>query len=130
MTVKEMRDKLRELGAIKDRCKSVPLIHFLLHRYWNTTGVNYKLLVNATQGDNKEEIQEAERLLEEVRKAFEESEEKDRQAAHALREALSREAAARGAEQEAKAQEEAAIKAEHVATQREAAASKVILYSG
>jgi hypothetical protein len=52
-TVKELRDSLRETGALgpNERPKAVPLIHYLLFRYRPTTDWHY--LVNASQGDNK-----------------------------------------------------------------------------
>jgi len=58
-TVQELRQKLRETGAIAQNAKPklVPIIHFLLFKY----GVSFKTLVNASQGDNSKEIAEAQR---------------------------------------------------------------------
>jgi len=109
MTVRELRDNLRSTGAVGDneRPKLVPLIHYLLYRYRETTDWHY--LVNASQGDNKAEIEEAMRLLEAVNKAFEEASNKAQTAAAALKEAEAREADARAREAEAqKARDELA----------------------
>lgn len=109
-TVQELRQKLRETGAIapNQRPKLVPIIHFLLFKF----GVDYHTLVNASQGDNSKEIAEAERLLAEVSAAFEEADRTAKAAAAALAEAkateaeaTSREAAAKKAEAEAIEQE-------------------------
>jgi len=74
LTVMAMREKLRSTGAIaqSDRPKLVPLTHYLLFKY----GVDWHTLVNS-YGDNAAEIQEAQRLLDQVMVAFQES---DRQA--------------------------------------------------
>jgi hypothetical protein len=52
-----MRTSLRSTGAIseKARPKTVPLTHILLFKF----GVDFHELVNRTQGDNKEEMDEA-----------------------------------------------------------------------
>jgi len=95
LTVMALREKLRQTGAIaaSDRPKLVPIIHYLLFRY----NVEWRALVN-TAGDNSEEIAEAQRLLDLVFAALQES---DRQAK-----------LAREAENEARRQEEAARKQE------------------
>jgi len=74
LTVMSLREKLRQTGAIaqSDRPKLVPLTHYLLFRY----GVDWHVLVNS-YGDNAAEIAEAQRLLDQVMTAFQES---DRQA--------------------------------------------------
>jgi len=74
LTVMALREKLRQTGAIQqsDRPKLVPLTHYLLFRY----GVDWHTLVNS-YGDNAAEINEAQRLLDQVMIAFTES---DRQA--------------------------------------------------
>merc|ERR1712137_1454862 len=75
LTVRDMRDKLRSTGAIgqSDRPKLVPLTHYLLYKY----NADWKKLVDETrQGDNKEEMERAEQMLQEVLAAFKESEEK------------------------------------------------------
>jgi chromosome segregation ATPase len=95
----------------------VPLIHFLIFRF----KVNFHELVNASQGDNKAEIEEAQRMLEAVQSAFSESEEKARQAAEALARAKAREAEAATAVENAKKQEQEAYDraAESAAAQKE-----------
>ena len=114
LTVREMRDKLRSTGAIgeSERPKTVPLIHYLLYKY----NVNWHTLVDESrQGDNKEEMEKAERLLKEVQAAFQESEAKASAARKALLEAQQAEASA-------KAREAEAVSSENQAKQREAAA--------
>jgi uncharacterized membrane protein YqiK len=103
LTVKELRETVRETGALgpNERPKLVPLIHYLLFRFRKTTDWHY--LVNASQGDNKSEIEEAQRLLEQVIQAFEESRQKAEAAAHSLKEAQTREANAKKSEAEAQA---------------------------
>jgi len=66
MTVTEMRDNLRSTGAISGNVRMVPLTHILIFRF----KVDWHKLVNASQGDNRKEIEEAQRLLDEVQKAF------------------------------------------------------------
>jgi DNA repair exonuclease SbcCD ATPase subunit len=101
MTVRAMRERLRESGAIgaTERPKNVPITHILLFKY----GVNWHELVNATQGDNKEEVAEAQRRLEAVQTAFREAEARAQEAAAALQEAKKSEADARAREAEAQA---------------------------
>jgi hypothetical protein len=103
MTVRAMRERLRESGAIgaTERPKNVPITHILLFKY----GVNWHELVNATQGDNKEEIAEAQRRLEAVQTAFREAEARAQEAAAAVREATAREAAAYKSEEDARVRE-------------------------
>jgi len=103
MTVREMRTKLKETGAIGEgRLSAVPVTHILVFRY----DVDWHYLVNASQGDNKEEIEKAQRLLEAVQSAFREAENRASEAARALVEAESREAASHRAVADAKAREE------------------------
>ena len=72
LTVRELRTKLREVGAISetDRPKLVPLTHYLVFRY----NFNWHHLVNASQGDNQEEIRKAQDMLRSVQAAFKEAE--------------------------------------------------------
>jgi len=58
MTVKDLRERLRETGAV-DRVKVVPITHFLLFKY----NVNWRNLVNASQGDNQAEVDKAQHML-------------------------------------------------------------------
>jgi len=111
-TVKELRDSLRDTGALgaNERPKVVPLIHYLLFKYRSTTDWHY--LINASQGDNKAEIEEAMRLLDEVIRAFEEAARKAQEAAAALREAEAQEANAKKSEADAKAREAEAQRAQ------------------
>jgi len=121
LTVRDMRDKLRATGAIgtNERPKTVPLTHYLLYKY----KVDWKTLVDERrQGDNKEEMEQAERLLAEVQAAFRESEQKAAAARAALAEAQSRENAAVSRENDAKQREAAAKASEAAAKASEAEA--------
>lgn len=102
LTVKEMRDTLRSLGAIVDKVKYVPIIHILIFRY----KVDWRYLVNASQGDNQAELEEAQRKLALVQAALKESQEKAHQAAAALLEAIAREKKSKQREVESKQREE------------------------
>eukprot|EP01095_Lingulamoeba_sp_RSL-Kostka_P006765 TRINITY_DN213_c0_g1_i4.p1 TRINITY_DN213_c0_g1~~TRINITY_DN213_c0_g1_i4.p1 ORF type:complete len:234 (-),score=116.85 TRINITY_DN213_c0_g1_i4:134-835(-) len=130
MTVREMRANLRESGAIgeKERPKVVPLIHVLLFKY----NVDWKRLVNSSQGDNAEKIAQAQDRLAQVKEAFKQSEEAAQQAKKALAEAKQREAEAQHMQQQKKqdkekqqqykSREEAAVAAAEEAKQKEDAA--------
>jgi len=102
MTVREMRDSLRSKGAIGDLVKMVPLVHYLIFRY----NVDFHVLVNASQGDNRKEIEEAQRKLDAVSEAYAEAEAKAHAAKTALAEAKAREAAAKKSEAESKSKAE------------------------
>jgi hypothetical protein len=121
MTVREMRDSLRATGAIGDRVKMVPLIHYLIYKYQ----ISWNELVNASQGSNKEEIEEAQRMLAAVQAAFQEAERAATAAAAALREAKAREADAKAKEAEAKARE-AEAKAKEAAAKTAAEEAKLV----
>eukprot|EP00011_Vannellida_sp_DIVA3-517-6-12_P009319 CAMPEP_0114631298 /NCGR_PEP_ID=MMETSP0168-20121206/14337_1 /TAXON_ID=95228 ORGANISM="Vannella sp., Strain DIVA3 517/6/12" /NCGR_SAMPLE_ID=MMETSP0168 /ASSEMBLY_ACC=CAM_ASM_000044 /LENGTH=378 /DNA_ID=CAMNT_0001842853 /DNA_START=24 /DNA_END=1160 /DNA_ORIENTATION=+ len=117
LTVRQMRTKLRETGAIaeKQRPKKVPLTHYLLFRF----NVDWHVLVNASQGDNSKEVAEAQNKLEQVQAAFQESQARATESAAALRasaaaerEAAAREAEAKACEAEALAREEDARREE------------------
>merc|ERR1711974_427097 len=111
LTVREMRAKLRSTGAIgeTERPKVVPLTHYLLYKY----NVDWHQLVDETrQGSNKEEMEKAEKMLQEVQAAFRESEAKASVARQKLLEAQSAENAAKDREDAAKASEAAAKKKE------------------
>ena len=118
LTVRDLRTKLRETGAIgeNERPKVVPLTHYLLFKY----NVNWHELVHASQGDNSKEIAEAQRMLDAVQAAFQESELKAREAAAALQEATRSEAEAKKRESAAKAAEEEALAREAAAREQEA----------
>jgi chromosome segregation ATPase len=116
LTVKDLRDTLRETGAIDKVPKNIPLVHYLLFRYKK----NFKTLVNASQGNK--EIDEAQKKLNQVQAAFTESEEKAKAAKAALKEAEAREAEAKAGEANAKAREAEALKNKEEAKQREATA--------
>ena len=75
-----MRDQLRESGAITSRPKSVPLTHLLVAKYKK----NWHTLVNASQGDNQEEVQRAQQMLAEVQQAYRDCQARDEEAAVAL----------------------------------------------
>merc|ERR1712137_920693 len=116
LTVREMGAKLRSTGAIgeSERPKNVPLTHYLLYKY----NVDWHTLVDETrQGSNKEEMEKAEQMLQEVAAAVKESEAK----ASAARKAL---AEAQSAENSAKQRESEAVDSENQAKQREAEAKQ------
>jgi len=75
MTVSECRDFLRGSGV--DKVKYVPLVHFLLSRY----KANLHKLVTATQGDNQDEIEKAQKMLETAQEALTVSQKKAQEAA-------------------------------------------------
>jgi hypothetical protein len=117
LTVREMRDSLRDTGAVTDpKLKNVPLIHYLIFRY----KVDWHTLVNAKQGSNQKEIDEAQRMLDAVSAAFKEAETKSNEAAAALKEAAAKESEAKAREAEAKEGEANAKKREAQAQQNAA----------
>merc|ERR1712063_10372 len=118
LTVREMRAKLRSTGAIgeAERPKSVPLTHYLLYKYnvdWHT------LVDEKRQGDNQEEMEKAEAMLQEVLAAFRESEAKASEARNALNAAVSAENSAKAREDEAVESENAAVARENEAVESE-----------
>jgi hypothetical protein len=64
LTVREMRDKLREVGV--EKVRYVPLAHYLIFRF----NIDWHYFVNASQGDNQEEVAQAQRLLDQVSQAL------------------------------------------------------------
>jgi len=105
-TIKQMRDELKEIDI--DFNKRMALIEYLLFRY--KKGISD--FVSRPQGDNTEELKEAQRQLDEAQRAFEVAraamEESDRAAAIAKREAeLAKKSAQEAKEQSQRAQEAA-----------------------
>merc|ERR1712137_274706 len=90
MTVRAMRETLRDVGI--EKVRHVPLCHYLICRY----KVDWHLLVNASQGDNQAEVEEAQRKLKQVQKAVEEAQ-------AAAKVSAAREADAKKAKQELEA---------------------------
>jgi len=78
MTVVEMRNRLRDVGALEktSRPKDFPITHFLIARF----NADWRILVNATQGDNAEEIARAQRLLSEAVAAIPEAQQREKEA--------------------------------------------------
>jgi len=70
MTVQELRNYIRSIGV--DKVKYIPLAHFLLARY----KADLHKLVTASQGDNQQEIEKAQKMLESAQAAFNEAETK------------------------------------------------------
>jgi len=101
LTVREMREGLRAVGITK--VKHVPLVNFLIFKY----KVDWHKLVNASQGDNQEEVEQAQKMLDDVMKAFEEVKNTAAAAKKAEVDAVNAENAAR----QAKAELEEALKA-------------------
>jgi len=96
-TVKDLRDKLRSKGALKEGiAKYVPITHYLAVHY----DIDWHRLVNAAQGDNAAELIEAQRRLDGAVHACEEAERTEK-------DAKAREAEARSAQKELDAQQAA-----------------------
>jgi len=117
-TVREMRDNLRETGAVQGNIKMFPLEHHLIFRY----KADWHKLVNAPQGDNSKEIAKAQKMLDEVQVAFREAESKAQAAKVALKEAEATEAEAKRSAQAARSAEDEAKASEANAKKREAEA--------
>jgi len=116
-TVQELRGKLRETGAIGQKTpKLFPIIHFLVYQF----GVDFHVLVNASQGDNAKEIAEAQHKLDQVSDAFAEADSKAREATAAYKEADAAEKEATSRENAAKAAEANAIARENECREAEA----------
>lgn len=58
LSVRDMRNKLREVGI--EKVKYVPLCNYLVFHY----SADWHKLVNASQGDNQEELEQAQKMLE------------------------------------------------------------------
>jgi len=100
LTVSALRQKLAEAGVDKNtKRKYVPLIHYLLFRYKD----NLHTLVTASQGDNQDEIDQAQRMLDQVSAAFEASQAAEAAAKQRAEEARVAEAAAKAAQAELEA---------------------------
>jgi len=96
MTVTEMRENLRSTGAITGQLRMVPLIHILIFRF----KVDWHVLVNAPQGDNRAEIEAAQKKLDDVQAALKASEQRAAESKEAVKQAQVREAEAHTAKQE------------------------------
>jgi len=100
LTVSKLREKLQATGIDKNtKRKYIPLVHYLIIKY----DADWHYLVTASQGDNQKEVEEAQRMLEQVQRAFEEVQ-RSAQAAKA-REVESREAERAAVQKEAEAKE-------------------------
>jgi len=99
MTVKEMRDSLRSTGAIEGNVKMFPITHYYIFKF----KVDWHKLVNASQGDNQKEIDEAQEKLNQVHAALKASLQRAEEAKVALKEAEAREAESKVKEAESKA---------------------------
>merc|ERR1712137_1394935 len=98
---REMREGLRSVGI--EKVKYVPLTNFLIFKY----KVDWHKLVNAAQGDNQEEVAQAQRMLEEVSKALQAVQKTASESAKAEIEAINAENAAKAALAELKKEEDA-----------------------
>jgi len=103
MTVQEMRENLRSSGAIQGNVKMVPLTHILIFRH----KMDWRKLVNASQGDNRKELEEAQRRLDEVQAAFKAAQEQAKIAKQREAEAKQAQQELTAALAELKAQEDA-----------------------
>jgi len=99
MTVLEMRESLRSTGAISGNVKNFPVTYFYIFKY----KVDWHVLVNASQGDNQKEVEEAQHKLNMVQEALKISETRSQEAKVAVREAESRETEAKAAQVELEA---------------------------
>jgi len=101
VTIVDLREGLRKTGAIgaNERPKVVPLTHILLYLYKQ---VDWRKLVN-TKGDNTTEINEAQKLLDQVAVAFDESDKQAQLARKAEEEARTAEAPFKAAQEELEA---------------------------
>jgi len=69
LTVSKLREKLQAAGIDKNsKRKYIPLVHYLVIKY----NADWHYLVNAPQGDNQKEVEQAQQMLAQVQKAFEE----------------------------------------------------------
>jgi len=94
LTVLQMREALFKIGI--EKAKYVPLIAYLIFKY----NSDWHALVNATQGDNQEEVARAQQMLQQVQKDFEEVQKTADLAAQREKEARVAEAAAKEAQAE------------------------------
>jgi chromosome segregation ATPase len=99
LTVIQMRAAFKEIDI--DFNKRMSFAEYALWKYKQ----NVKELLSRPQGDNKEEIEQAEAMLKEVTALFEEAERRAEEARAALKEAEAREAEAKAKEADAKAKE-------------------------
>jgi len=98
-TVAEMRDSLRSTGAITGNIKNFPVTFYYLFKYKS----DWHQLVNASQGDNQKEVEEAQRKLDMVSKALKDSEERASEAKAKETESKNKEKEAKAAQQELEA---------------------------
>ena len=97
MTVRELRDSLRSTGAIDtSRVKLVPISYMLIFKF----KVDWHELVNRSQGDNREEMEAAQKLLDEVRALFKTAEARQQDAVARENEAREAEAPFKAAQEE------------------------------
>jgi len=94
MTITELRDYIRSIGI--DKVRYVPLVHYLIAKY----KADLHKLVNASQGDNAEEVAKAQSLLEQAQAALENAQKRAKDSAQA-------EAELKKSLEELRAQEEA-----------------------
>mmetsp|Transcript_25789 Transcript_25789/g.32909 ORF Transcript_25789/g.32909 Transcript_25789/m.32909 type:complete len:280 (-) Transcript_25789:45-884(-) len=67
MTVVAMRNLLRKVGAIGEgRPKNFPLTHFLIAHF----DADWRVMVNATMGENAEEVAKAQKMLKEAQESM------------------------------------------------------------
>src|SRR3989338_5346720 len=96
LTVKELRDKLREIGWEK-RPMMFPVVVFLIMRY----KADWHYIVNAPQGNNQDLIDTAQRMLDEAQAAVDEAIRSAEAAKAAEEEATEKANAAKAAKEEA-----------------------------
>eukprot|EP01104_Vermistella_antarctica_P007921 TRINITY_DN1963_c0_g1_i1.p3 TRINITY_DN1963_c0_g1~~TRINITY_DN1963_c0_g1_i1.p3 ORF type:complete len:302 (-),score=110.98 TRINITY_DN1963_c0_g1_i1:156-1061(-) len=101
LSVRNLREKLKAVGI--EKVRFVPLVNFLIVHY----NIDWHILVNATQGDNQEQIAEAQRMLNAVTAAFEEAQAREADAKVAVAASKAALAELKIAKEELEAQEKA-----------------------
>jgi len=97
MTVREMREALRSTGAIDtSRVKLIPISYILICLF----KADWHELVNRSQGDNREEMEAAQKMLDEVTELFQVAESRHQEAAAREEEARQAEAPFKAAQEE------------------------------
>jgi len=94
LTVLQMRESLAKVGV--EKAKFVPLVAYLIFKF----NSDWHALVNATQGDNQEEVNRAQQMLKQVQEDFQAVQKTAELAAQREQEAKAAEAAAKEAQAE------------------------------
>ncbi|KAL7716638.1 Calcium-regulated actin-bundling protein C-terminal domain-containing protein [Entamoeba marina] len=109
-TVQEMRNHLRTVGV--EKFKNIGMLHFLIWHYQQ----DWHAVVNASQGDNTAELEQAKQMLDEVSKLFAESQQKAETAKKSAAESTQKAAEAKKSAEDAAARQAEAQAAENEVT--------------